>query len=70
MIVRTWSTRSGREELARMWMIRVYVNGSCWKFGEIEGQSWKNFKAREGQFRDFIISEASLWVSGKEREER
>lgn len=43
---------------------------SCWKLGEMVGQSWKNLRAREGSFRDLRISEASEAVRGRGREWR
>ena len=40
------------------------------KFGESEGQNWKNLRARRGLFRDFRISEASDGVREMEKESR
>lgn len=40
------------------------------KLGEIEGQKWKNWRARRGWFRDLRISEASAGVREMERELR
>lgn len=49
---------------------RLYVNGVWRKFGEREGQNWKNLKARRGDFRDLSISDASSGVRERERVER
>lgn len=46
------------------------MNGSWRKLGDREEQKWKNFKAREGQFRDLRMREASLVVRVGERDER
>ena len=43
---------------------------SWWKSGERDGQKWKNLRAREGEFRDLRISEASLGVRETEKAER
>lgn len=45
------------------------MKASWRKLGEREGQKWKNFKAREGQFRDLRMREASAVVRIGEREE-
>lgn len=48
----------------------MYVRASWRKFGEMEGQDWKNLREREGQFKDFMISEASEVVIETDRERR
>lgn len=46
----------------------MYVEESCRKFGEREGQNRKNRRARRGLFRDLRISETSKLVRERERE--
>lgn len=46
------------------------MKGSWRKLGERDGQKWKNLNAREGQFRDLRMREASVVVSVGEREDR
>lgn len=46
------------------------MKASWRKSGEMEGQSWKNLKAREGEFRDLRMRETSVGVMVGEMEER